>query len=92
MSFNLRTDSITNLNNDGPVNILHGTSLPSNTFINIDGEINVSGISTIGIISASGAVVSGVVTATSFVGDGSGLTAIQSVSPAKSIALAIIGS
>jgi hypothetical protein len=92
MPSQVRVDSISNLNGDGPITLPYGASFPSGTGFDIVGNMNVAGVATVGIISATGAVVSGVVTATSFVGDGSGLTAVPSVSSAKSIALAIIGS
>jgi hypothetical protein len=86
----LKVDSITDRNNAGSPSLPFGATIPSGTGFDILGNINVSGIATVGIISATGAVVSGVVTATSFVGDGSGLTGLQSVSAGKSIALKIL--
>ena len=85
-----RVNTITDRNNSGSPLLPYGASIPFGGTINVQGNINVSGISTVGVISASSAVVSGIVTASSFVGDGSGLTAIKTVSAAKSIALKIL--
>jgi len=85
MSFNLRTDSITNKTGDGSVN-LTGATIPSDKNIVPSGNINATGISTVGFLSVTNASV-GIVTATTFVGDGSGLTQVSTVSLAKSIAL-----
>ena len=90
MSFNFRTDSVVSKDGEGKTELPYGATIPSGTTINVQGNVNVSGVSTVGILSAPGIVVSGIVTATSFVGDGSGLTAIQSISAAKSIALKYI--
>jgi len=91
MSFDLRTDSITNKTGDGSVNLDQGATIPSDKNIVSSGNINATGISTVGFLSVTNASV-GIVTATTFVGDGSGLTQISGVSIAKSIALrSIIG-
>ena len=92
MPSQIRVDTITDLNGSGPVELTYGASFPSGSQLNIQGDINVAGISTVEFLSATSINASGIVTATSFVGDGSGLTAIPSVSASKSIALAIIGS
>ena len=86
----LKVNSITDRNNSGQPSLTYGASLPSGSGFNIQGNINVSGISTVGILSVTNASVSGIVIASSFVGDGSQLTGVQSVSSSKSIALKIL--
>ena len=90
----IKSDSIVSSNGSGPVELTYGASFPSGSQLNIQGDVNINatGISTVGFLSATSINASGTVTATSFVGDGSGLTAVPSVSASKSIALAIIGS
>jgi hypothetical protein len=85
----LRTNSIVNANNDGPV-IIPETKIDLNdSSIIISGNVEVLGITTVvGPMVASNASV-GVITASSFVGDGSGLD-VPSVSISKSIALKYI--
>ena len=90
MPSQIRVDSITDLNGNGSTTLPYGAALPPGSGFSIQGNINVSGISTVGILSATSASVSGIVTAASFVGDGSGLTGVQSVSSSKSIALKIL--
>ena len=88
----IKSDSIVSSNGSGPVELSYGASLPSGTQLNIQGDVNISatGISTVGFLSATNVNVTGVITATSFVGDGSGLTGVPSVSASKSIALRYI--
>jgi hypothetical protein len=90
MSFNLRTDSVTNKDGTGPVELSKGATIPSGQTLTNNGNFNITGVSTVGFLTASNVNVSGVVTATSFVGDGSGLIAVPSVSASKSIALKYI--
>ena len=91
MPSQIRVDSITDLNGTSATELTYGATLPSGSRLNVQGNVNISGVSTVGLLSATNAVVSGIVTASTFVGDGSGLTGVQSVSSSKSIALAIIG-
>jgi hypothetical protein len=91
MPSQIRVDTITDLNGTGATQLTYGATLPSGSRLNVQGNVNLTGISTVGLLSATNANVSGIVTATTFVGDGSGLTGVQSASSSKSIALAIIG-
>jgi hypothetical protein len=86
----IKVDSITDRNNSSAPILIHGATVP-NGQLNVNGNANLTGISTIlGSIVASNASVSGVVSSGFFVGDGSGLFAVPSVSTSKSIALKII--
>jgi len=91
MPSQIRVDSITDLNGTAATELTYGATLPALSKLIVNGNINLTGVSTVGLLSATNASVSGIVTATSFVGDGSQLTGIQSVGPSKSIAFAIIG-
>jgi hypothetical protein len=91
MPSQIRVDSITDLNGTGVVELTYGASFPSGSKLTHNGNINIVGVATIGLLSATDMSVSGIVTASSFVGDGSQLQGVQSVSSSKSIALAIIG-
>ena len=91
MPSQIRVDSITDLNGTGAVTLSYGASIPSGQLLNVQGNVNISGIATVGFLTAKNANVTGVITATSFVGSGSGLTNVPVVSSSKSIALAIIG-
>jgi hypothetical protein len=86
----LKVNTITDRNNSGPPLLTYGASFPPGSKLNIQGDINIAGVSTVGFLSATSINASGIVTATSFVGDGSGLLAVPTVSASKSIALKII--
>jgi hypothetical protein len=86
----LNVNTITDRNNSGASELTYGATLPAGSRLTVNGNINLTGVSTVGILSATNAVVSGIVTATSFIGNGSQLTGLQSVGPSKSIALKII--
>ena len=90
MPSQIRVDSITDLNGTAATELTYGATLPALSKLTVNGNINVVGLSTVGILSATNAVIIGVVTATSFRGDGSQLTGVQSVDPSKSIALRFI--
>ena len=90
MPSQIRVDSITDLNGTGVVELTHGASFPSGSKLTHNGNINIVGVATIGLLSATDMNVSGIVTASSFVGDGSQLQGVQSVSESKSIALKVI--
>jgi len=87
---NIRTNSIVNKTGDGAVNLPNKTSLPTGSIFNVAGDINATGITTVGFLTAKNANISGIITATTFVGDGSGLQNVASVSASKSIALKLI--
>jgi hypothetical protein len=92
MASQVRVDSIADLNGTGPVELPNGATIPSGQTVTANGNLNITGVSTVGFLTASNVSVSGNVTASSFVGDGSGLVAISVVSASKSIAFAIIQS
>ena len=82
----LKVDSIRNRNDDGPPSLLKGASIPSGGLLNVSGDLNITGVTTVGFLTAQNAKVGGV-TANKLVGDGSGLTSLQVVGPAKAYAL-----
>ena len=87
---NIKTNSVVGKDGNSATQLTYGATLPSGSRLNVQGNVNLTGISTVGLLSATNAVVSGIVTASTFVGDGSGLTGVQSVSSSKSIALKTI--
>ena len=88
---NLRVNKITNYNDDGPVEFSTGLTVPSGK--TIDGIIN---INTAGIVTSNSLVVSqgvslsGVATASSYVGVGIGLTGVPGTPNGKGIAFVLI--
>ena len=86
----LKVNTITDRNNSGSPLLSYGATLPSGSQLNVQGNINATGISTVGSLSATGINVTGVMTATTFVGDGSGVTNIPLITTGKAIALKIV--
>ena len=85
----LRVNSIVNRSDDGAIELTYGASFPAGTLLTINSNANISGIATIGIVTSTN-MNSGVLTATSFRGDGSQLSALPTVTASKAIALKII--
>jgi len=81
---NIKVDNIIDKFGDGSApTFTFGASIPSDKTLTSSGNINLSGISTVGFLTATTANIVGVITATYFYGDGSGLTNLPSVSTAK---------
>lgn len=89
MPSQVRVDSIVNLNGDSAPELTYGATIPSGATLTSSGNFNISGVATVGFLTASN-VTAGVITATSFAGDGSGLTGLQVLGSSKAIAFAII--
>jgi hypothetical protein len=89
MASQVRVDQITNLNGDGAPELLHGATVPSGGTFTSSGDLSLTGVATVGFLTTQNVTV-GVITAASFVGDGSGLTGLQVLGEAKAIAFAYI--
>lgn len=87
----LRVTFLSNRTDDGPVEFSTGLSVASGYEINGDVVLN----TTTGIVTATNLVVTnmnvvGVLTATSLIGNGSGMTSVPGTSNGKAVALGII--
>lgn len=92
MSFNVRVDSLTNKNNDGPVEVPSGVTVDVAGLggeLALNGEVDITGITTVGFVTAQHANV-GIITAVTFNGDGSGLTNVPSLQTSKAYALKLV--
>ena len=89
MASQIRVDQITNVDGSGGPELTYGATLPEGSQFELSSNINISGISTVGFLTATNMTV-GVLTATSFVGDGSQLTGLPTLGESKAIALAYI--
>jgi len=67
----LKVNSIVNKSDDGAPELTYGATIPSGQVLDVNGNLNISGI----------------VTAGNFVGDGSGLTQLSIATESKAIAL-----
>ncbi len=89
MASQVRVDQITNLNGDGSPELVYGATVPSGQPFTVNGNLNLTGVATVGFLTTQNATV-GIVTASFFVGDGSGLTGLSVLGEAKAIAFAYL--
>lgn len=82
----IKVNSIVNKNDDGEVELTRGAIIPPGQQLSVSGNFNVTGILTAANYNVTSMNVSGVVTASAFIGDGSGLTSLPTVSIGKIIA------
>lgn len=90
MPSQIRVDEITNLEGNAGPEFPFGVTVPSGNII-INGDLNLTGVITAGHFSATN-MTAGIVTATSFEGDASGLGGLTVLGESKAIAFAIIQS
>lgn len=82
----IKVNFLTNKNENGSVELTKGATIPVGKQLSVTGGVNVTGVLTATNYNVTNVNVTGVVTATSFVGNGSGLTNLPSVSSGKMIA------
>ena len=88
---NLRVNKITNYADDGPVELSSGLTVPTGKTLDATININTSGIVTSStLVVSQGLNLSGVATATSYVGSGIGLTGVPGTPNGKGIAFVLI--
>jgi len=87
---NIRSNSIVSKDGNQQILFPYGVTVSSGQLLNVQGNLNISGIATVGFLTAKNANVTGVITATTFSGGGSNLTGIAVVSTSKLIALRYI--
>jgi len=91
MASQIRVDQVVDVAGTGAPELTYGATLASGGILSTSGNINITGIATVGVITSTN-MSTGVVTATSFVGDGSQLTGLPVLGESKAIAFAIIQS
>ena len=85
----LRVDTIVNKDDTAGTGFASTVGIPTGQSITAPNTLHFTGINTVGILSATSANITGIVTAT-VVGDGSALTGIPVVTASKAIAFAYI--
>lgn len=84
----IKVNSIVDRLDEGPPELTFGASIPSGQVLNANGNVNV-GVATVGVLSTTSLNAS-IVSASTFIGDGSQLSGLPTVSQSKVIALKII--
>ena len=85
----IRVNSIVNREETGAPTFTKGMTIPDGGLFEFQGDLNITGIATVGLLTSTNMTV-GVLTATSFVGDGSQLTSVPIMSASKAIAVKYI--
>ena len=84
----LKVNAITNLSETAGVIFTKGATIPSGYQVDLEGDVNITGIATIANLNLTGHTnVSGVLTSTTYIGDGSNLTGVPTVANGKVFAL-----
>lgn len=86
----LKVNSISNKNQNGPVELTKGAIIPSGQQLNINGDVNLVGVLTATSYNAGNINITGIVTAQTFYGDGSQLSNLPSVNESKIIAYTVV--
>lgn len=86
----IQVDSIEAYSPVGPVNCGYGASVPAGELFRVNGGISVSGVLTCGSATLSNLNTVGVITASSFSGNGANLTGLPIVNVSKTIAIALL--
>lgn len=85
----IKVNSISNRLDEGAPELTYGATVPTGGILSASGNVNLTGISTIGTVNATN-INATTVSATSFIGDGSQLSGLPVVNSSKVIALKII--
>lgn len=85
----LKVDSIVDVYGTGAPTLPFGAVIPPGGTLTVNGNINSTGITTLSSIQAT-QIQAGTLTAQAFVGDGSQLTGLPTVSDAKIIGLSLV--
>lgn len=85
----LRVNKIADRTGSGSVEFSNGFNLPSGYDLNVN-SLNVTGITTTTSVNVTNVTLTGVCTASSFVGNGAGLTNVPGIQNSKAIGIAFI--
>lgn len=86
----LKVNSITNLTETSSVILPKGAKIPSGYQLNLQGGVNSTGILTASNLVLTQNASAGIVTASTFIGDGSNLTGLPNVTSSKVYAIKLI--
>lgn len=82
----IKVNYVVNKNEDGPVEFTKGVTIPAGVGLDIQGNINITGVATFGQYNVTNMNVAGTITANNFVGNGSGLSNLPTMTNGKMFA------
>lgn len=85
----IKVDIVSNRSDDGPPSLPNGATIPAGKPLIAQGSVNIVGVATVGIVSSVD-ISCETINASTFVGDGSGLTNLPGATPAKVYAFKLI--
>lgn len=85
----LKVDRIVDVYGIGSPSLPYGAVIPPGGTLTVNGNIQTTGVSTIGSLEST-SITATTITASAFVGDGSGLTGLPIVSDSKIIGLSLV--
>lgn len=85
----IKVNSVSNRLDEGPPDLTYGATIPPGSAISGEGNLSLSGISTVGVVSTT-SLTATTINASSFSGNGSELTGLPVINSGKVIALKLI--
>ena len=82
----IKVNYIVNKNEDGPVEFTKGATIPAGQQLNISGDVSVAGIATVSQLTTTNMNAGGTITANNFVGDGSSLGNLPTMTHGRMLA------
>jgi len=82
----IKVNYLVNKNEDGPVEFTKGATIPAGQRYDINGDVSVSGIVTVSQLNTTNMNVGGTITANSFIGDGSSLGNLPTMTHGRMLA------
>lgn len=82
----INVNFLVNKNEDGPIEFTQGAIIPAGQSFNINGDVNITGVATVSQLIVNNVNSGGIVTANSFVGDGSSLGNLPTMTHGKMLA------
>lgn len=82
----IKVNYIVNKNEDGPVEFTKGATIPAGQEFNVSGDVSVSGIATVSQLTTTNMNAGGTISANNFVGDGSNLANLPTMTHGRMLA------
>lgn len=82
----IKVNYIVNKNEDGPVEFTKGVTIPAGQQFDVSGDVGIVGIATVSQLTTTNLNAGGTITATNFVGDGSSLGNLPTMTHGRMLA------